>query len=257
MSRTLIRDISFLAALFISLGSLFGFLVLSSPEIDCKLELPSVFSNEKVKELKDLHMCALKYMENAPVYTVTIYSSLYIFLQMFAIPGPIFLSILAGGLFGLWKGQLLIAFCATTGASLCYFLSWLFGRILVQKLAPGPLKEFQKKMDENKGNMFSYMLFLRLLPVLPNWLINVASPIVGMKFRYFFLGTLLGLVPANFIHTRTGLALQQLTDSDLSANIWNILLLLGLSMMALVPSVIKKWMEKKVHKDIQLQDKEE
>jgi hypothetical protein len=36
------------------------------------------------------------------------------------------------------------------------------------------------------------MLFLRLTPLIPNWFVNVSSPIVGMPFAYFFFGTLLG-----------------------------------------------------------------
>jgi uncharacterized membrane protein YdjX (TVP38/TMEM64 family) len=36
------------------------------------------------------------------------------------------------------------------------------------------------------------MLFLRLTPLVPNWFVNIASPIVGMPVKYFSLGTLFG-----------------------------------------------------------------
>ena len=41
-------------------------------------------------------------------------------------------------------------------------------------------------------NLFWYMLFLRITPLIPNWFVNISSPIVGIPFRYFFFGTLFG-----------------------------------------------------------------
>ena len=59
----------------------------------------------------------------------------YIFMQTFMIPGTVFMSLLAGALFGLFKGVALVVFTATAGAS-CYFLSKLIGRPLVFSLWP-------------------------------------------------------------------------------------------------------------------------
>jgi len=41
-------------------------------------------------------------------------------------------------------------------------------------------------------NLFWYMLFLRITPLIPNWFVNISSPIVGIPFPYFFFGTLFG-----------------------------------------------------------------
>lgn len=51
------------------------------------------------------------------------------------------------------------------------------------------------------------MLFLRFTPLVPNWFVNLASPIVGMPIKYFCIGTLLGLMPLNIIHINAGLTL--------------------------------------------------
>jgi uncharacterized membrane protein YdjX (TVP38/TMEM64 family) len=48
------------------------------------------------------------------------------------------------------------------------------------------------------------MLFLRITPLLPNWLINLASPIVGVPYKYFILATIFGLMPANIMHVSMG-----------------------------------------------------
>jgi uncharacterized membrane protein YdjX (TVP38/TMEM64 family) len=49
------------------------------------------------------------------------------------------------------------------------------------------------------------MLFLRFTPMVPNVLVNMACPIVGMPFHYFVFGTFLGLIPANVIHIKAGM----------------------------------------------------
>mmetsp|Transcript_19951 Transcript_19951/g.2701 ORF Transcript_19951/g.2701 Transcript_19951/m.2701 type:complete len:82 (+) Transcript_19951:78-323(+) len=71
---------------------------------------------------------------------------LYLFLQSFAIPGPVFLSILAGPLFGAYIGFTLVCLCATTGASFCYGLSYTLGRGIVLDKFPSLLLKFNKKI---------------------------------------------------------------------------------------------------------------
>nr|DAD17821.1 TPA_asm: hypothetical protein HUJ06_019284 [Nelumbo nucifera] len=70
----------------------------------------------------------------------------YIFMQTFMIPGTIFMSLLAGALFGVFKGVTLVVFTATAGASSCYFLSKLIGRPLVFSLWPDKLSFFQAQV---------------------------------------------------------------------------------------------------------------
>jgi uncharacterized membrane protein YdjX (TVP38/TMEM64 family) len=74
------------------------------------------------------------------------YCSIYIFMQTFMIPGTIFMSLLAGALFGVVKGGILVVFTATAGASSCYFLSKLIGRPLVSWLWPERLRYFQSEV---------------------------------------------------------------------------------------------------------------
>ena len=62
------------------------------------------------------------------------------------IPGTIFMSLLAGALFGVLRGLFLVVFNATAGASSCYFLSKLIGRPIVSWLLPEKLKYFQAEV---------------------------------------------------------------------------------------------------------------
>jgi uncharacterized membrane protein YdjX (TVP38/TMEM64 family) len=67
-------------------------------------------------------------------------------MQTFMIPGTIFMSLLAGALFGQLQGVALVVFAATAGASSCYFLSKMIGKPLVFSLWPDKLSFFQKQV---------------------------------------------------------------------------------------------------------------
>ncbi|KAL0314194.1 UNVERIFIED_CONTAM: putative membrane protein [Sesamum angustifolium] len=127
--------------------------------------------------------------------------------QTFMIPGTIFMSLLAGALFGVVRGLLLVVFNATAGASSCYFLSKLIGRPIV---GCGLKSEIFSGRVKRRDKLLNYMLFLRVTPTLPNLFINLASPIVDIPFHIFFLATVIGLIPAAYITVRAGLALGDL-----------------------------------------------
>lgn len=146
-------------------------------------------------------------------YTIQVlvgYCLVYIFMQTFMIPGTVFMSLLAGSLFGVFKGVALVVFTATAGASSCFFLSKLIGRPLVFSLWPSKLSFFRAQVAKRRDGLLNYMLFLRLTPTLPNTFINVASPIVDVPFHIFFLATSIGLIPAAFVTVRAGIALGEL-----------------------------------------------
>ncbi|KAK8360930.1 hypothetical protein V6Z12_A03G004500 [Gossypium hirsutum] len=154
------------------------------------------------RSLEDLQLLRDHLETYTSDYTIQVlvgYCVVYIFMQTFMIPGTVFMSLLAGALFGVFKGVALVVFTATAGASSCYFLSKVVGRPLVFSLWPDKLSFFQAQVAQRRECLLNYMLFLRLTPTLPNAFINVASPIVDIPYRIFFLATFIGLIPAAYI----------------------------------------------------------
>ena len=91
------------------------------------------------RNLEDLQILRDNLESYTSDYTVQVlvgYCAVYIFMQTFMIPGTVFMSLLAGALFGVFKGVALVVFTATAGASSCYFLSKLIGQPLVFSLWP-------------------------------------------------------------------------------------------------------------------------
>lgn len=86
------------------------------------------------------------YASEYPARFILGYCSTYIFMQTFMIPGTIFMSLLAGALFGVVRGFVLVVLNATAGACSCFFLSKLVGRPLVCWLWPEKLRFFQAEV---------------------------------------------------------------------------------------------------------------
>ncbi|CAL4918603.1 unnamed protein product [Urochloa decumbens] len=168
------------------------------------------------------------------------YCSIYIFMQTFMIPGTIFMSLLAGALFGVVKGGILVVFTATAGASSCYFVSKLIGRPLVSWLWPEKLRYFQSEIAKRKEKLLNYMLFLRITPTLPNTFINMASPIVDIPFHIFFAATLVGLIPASYITVKAGRALGDLRSVRELYDFKTLVVLFLIGSVAIAPTILKR-----------------
>ncbi|XP_014227953.1 transmembrane protein 41B isoform X1 [Trichogramma pretiosum] len=169
----------------------------------------------------------------------------YIFLQTFAIPGSIFLSILSGYLFPFPLALGLVCTCSAIGASLCYLLSSLVGKKIVLRYFPDKAKSWAEAVKKHKSNLLHYMLFLRITPLLPNWFINLASPVVGVPMKPFVIGTFLGVAPPSFVAIQAGQTLNNLTSSSDAFSWNNIILLCAFAIISIVPVVFKKQINQK------------
>ncbi|KAG7952524.1 hypothetical protein I3843_12G064900 [Carya illinoinensis] len=168
------------------------------------------------------------------------YCAVYIFMQTFMIPGTVFMSLLAGSLFGVLKGVALVVFAATAGASSCFFFSKLIGRPLLFCLWPDKLEFFQAQVAKRRERLLNYMLFLRLTPTLPNTFINFASPIVDVPYHTFFLATLLGLIPAAFVTVKAGLTLGELQSIGDLYDFQSIATLFFIGVVSITPTLVSK-----------------
>lgn len=164
-------------------------------------------------------------------------------MQTFAIPGPIILSILSGAIFGGFQGFCMVCVCATTGASMCYWLSYALGRNLVRRMYRQLLDKFEAQLVEHQHNLVFYLLFMRITPILPNIFLNVACPLLGVPYHKFLIATFFGLMPLNIVHVKTGLTLENIQKVGLDFN--SVAMIFGLSLVALLPTLCTKKMKQK------------
>jgi len=133
---------------------------------------------------------------------------------------------------------------ATIGAVLLFLAArsalggWLTGRSggLLDRVRPG--------LERDR---FSYLLALRLLPVVPFWLVNLAAALVGMRLGSFALGTLLGIIPGTAVFASVGAGLGSVLeagrDPDLSVILRPAVIgpLVALAVLALLPVAWRHW----------------
>ena len=212
------------------------------------LNFPKLSEAEKLKvkipkneeEVRNLASVLVKYRDNNYLVLFFAITSLYILLQSCAIPGSIMLSLLSGYLFPLPVALFLICLCSATGASICYCISYCFGRELVLKYFPERAAEYRAKVAKNRPFLLSYILFLRITPIIPNWVINLVSPLIDVPLSTFFWATFFGVAPPSFLHIQTVKTLEKIVSSDSSHFSYsNLGILLICATLALSPVIYK------------------
>ncbi|CAI6342644.1 unnamed protein product [Macrosiphum euphorbiae] len=162
----------------------------------------------------------------------------YIFLQTFAIPGSISLSILCGFLYPFLLALAIICFCSAMGACFCYLLSMTIGRRLAYRYFPDRIKSYANLVKKHNDNMFCYMMFLRITPFLPNWFINVCAPLVDVPLIPFWLGTFFGVAVPSVLVVQAGQTLHQVASESTWS--WSsVLLLATFAALSLLPVLFK------------------
>jgi uncharacterized membrane protein YdjX (TVP38/TMEM64 family) len=154
-----------------------------------------------------------------------------------SIPAATILSLATGFLFGRWIGMVVIAFSATLGATLIFLSArYVFAEAAQRRIGPAA----KKIISAFHKNDFNYLLFLRLVPLFPFWLVNLASAFTPVKVRTYVLATAIGIVPATFVFANLGGSLGHIDSPDqlLSSQTIGALVLLGI--LALVPVLIKR-----------------
>ncbi|XP_070554257.1 transmembrane protein 41B-like [Ptychodera flava] len=238
------RSFIILALIFISSLLVMGGVYWTFPKLEPE-EAEMIKLPKNIDDAKDLGKVLSRYKD---MYYFTVlggYFITYIFLQTFAIPGSIFLSILSGFLFPFPLALFLVCLCSGIGATNCYLLSYLVGRRLVQKYIPDRVAEWAATVNRHREHLLNYILFLRITPFLPNWFINIASPVIDVPLTPFFVGTFFGVAPLSFIAIQAGTTLYQLMNASDAVSMRSIIVLGVLAVLSLLPVFFKQKLKKK------------
>jgi len=186
----------------------------------------------------------LEFKINHSQYVFILFFSAYLYKQTFAIPGSVFMNILGGALYGPLKGTIICSLLTTIGASMCYFLSQLTGVGLVLKLWRERISVLRAQVEMNKTRLPYFMLSLRLIPVTPNWFINITSPLLGIPINVFMLTIFFGLMPYNFMCVQAGSVLAEMQSLNDLLNINTAGKLVLLACVASLPAFLNRKFKK-------------
>jgi uncharacterized membrane protein YdjX (TVP38/TMEM64 family) len=165
----------------------------------------------------------------------------YIVVAAFSLPLGALLSVAGGFLFGSVFGAVWIVIGATIGSTILF---------LVAKTALGePLRlrfaaQIKRMEDGFRANAFSYLLLLRLVPLFPFWLVNLAPAFLGVSAVTFVVTTFIGIIPGSFVFASIGNGLNALFEAGEEPDLSLIALLsrpdfyipiIGLVILSLIP----------------------
>jgi len=159
----------------------------------------------------------------------------------FSLPGGLLLSLATGFVFGRWVGTVLVVFAATAGATAVF----LAARYIFADAARKRLGALGAKINAGfTENAFNYMLFLRLVPLFPFFLVNLAPAFTSIPLRTFVLATFLGIIPGTFVFVNLGQTLGRIDSLQGLVSVETLGAFALLGVFALVPILIRKYKSK-------------
>lgn len=177
-----------------------------------------------------------------------IYVAAYTAAVAFSVPGAVILTIAGGFLFGWVLGASLAVVGATIGACLVF----VFARALFGKNALDRFGEQARKIAGGfRRDAFMYLLALRLTPIFPFFLVNLAPAFVGVRLPVFAGATFLGIIPATAVFSLAGAGLGEVLDRGGALSVSSVLTpgvaggLLGLACLSLAAIPLKAWLRKR------------
>ena len=194
------------------------------------------------------HQAALRtWVQAEPLATAAGYVTVYTLAVAASFPGAIWITITGGLMFGTALGAALAVCGSTLGAILLF---------LAARSALGPFLERRagRLLDRVRPGLqrdgFLYVLALRLIPVMPFWLINLAAALTGVRLSHFIAATVIGIIPAVTVFASIGagiggvLAAGQIPDLSIIFSPPVLLPLLGLALLSLLPVAWRHWSRK-------------
>lgn len=146
-----------------------------------------------------------------PVLYISGFFILYVAVTGLSIPGAAIMSLIAGALFGVLMGTIIVSFASTIGATLAF----LSARFVLRDWVQGKFGERLRAIDEGLEKDGAFYLFtLRLIPVFPFFVINLLMGLTRIKSRTFFWVSQLGMLPATIVFVNAGTQISYIESTS-------------------------------------------
>jgi uncharacterized membrane protein YdjX (TVP38/TMEM64 family) len=185
----------------------------------------------------------LDFVERNPLLAPLAFMLIYAAVIALSIPGGAILTMAGGFLFGVVAGTCYVVSAATLGATIVFLIAkTALGDSLRRKAGPG-----MRRMEAGfRDNALNYLLFLRLIPVFPFWLVNLVPAFLGVPLRTYIAATFIGIIPGSLVYASVGNGLGAVfevggrPDLGIIFEPQIILPIVGLAVLAILPVAYKK-----------------
>ena len=151
------------------------------------------------------------YLDRMGIFAPIIYIFLYTVCTLLILPSTP-LNLTGGAIFGIWWGTLWTTIAALVAAIAAFAFTRTVGRELVSRKLVGRWSAVDAEI--RLGGLF-YMFAIRLLPIIPYGLVNFAAGLTAIKFKDYFVGTLLGTIPGVLPFVMMGAGINQLSQGNI------------------------------------------
>lgn len=198
-------------------------------------DLQQYFSLDYIKAQQNAF--AAHYAANT-VSTLLIFFVIYLAVTALSLPGAAIMTVLAGALFGLVTGVIMVSFASTLGATLAFLVSRYVLRDSLRARYPDKLQAINAGIAK-EGAL--YLFALRLVPLFPFFLINLLMGITNFRTRTFYWVSQLGMLAGTIVYVYAGTQLAQL---DSLAGILSPGIIVAFVLLGTFPLVAKKIMDR-------------
>lgn len=173
-------------------------------------------------------------IDESPLYIMTLFFLLYVFVTALSLPGAAILTLASGALFGLLKGLILVSFASSIGATLAFLVS----RYLLRDFIKAKFPERLSTIDTGIKKQGAFYLFtLRLVPIFPFFLINLLMGITAIKTRTYYLVSQMGMLAGTIVYVNAG---TQLAHIENLSGILSIKLIFAFALLGVFPLISQK-----------------
>ncbi len=162
-------------------------------------------------EALQTHEAALRaFVGDNLILALVTFIAIYAVATAVSLPGALILTLTGGYLFGTWIGGSATVVGATLGAVLVFYAVRTSLGAALRRRAEASGGKLKAVIDGVEAGAFGYILTLRLVPLAPFWLVNIAAALAHAPLRAYTLATFLGIMPATFIYSGIGAGIGDL-----------------------------------------------
>jgi len=173
------------------------------------------------------------YSEN-PLLTVALFFIIYVVVTGLSLPGAAIMTLVAGAIFGLFVGVIIVSFASTLGATIAFLVSRYLLRDSIQRQFGDKLKTINEGIE--KDGAF-YLFTLRLVPAFPFFVINLLMGLTPIRTTTYFLVSQIGMLAGTIVFVNAG---TQIAQIDSLSGILSPGLLISFVLLGIFPLIAKK-----------------
>lgn len=208
----------------------FGLIFFTIIIVSYFLDINKIITFEKIKDIyQDLQIL----INQNYYFYFFIFFILYVVVTAFALPISLLKTLLAGALFGFWPGLILVSFASSIGSTFCFLFSRYALRAYVQKKFSNYLEKINKGIETDG---WLYLLFLRLSPIFPFFIINLVFGLTKMKTLEFYIVSQIGMFIATAIFVNAGVQIANINSLE---EILSFKIIVSLTLIGIFPLLIK------------------